>query len=283
MRRKYLHIGALIAILFFFSIDASAKAVLVQIAPKKIRQGDVFLIKVRNVETSQVPSALLSDDELSFSSCGEGCYVAIGAVEITSKPGPRLLKLKVGKRKKNLWLYVKKVKFPVLKLTLPEDRVILSPEDLERTKSEDKRLAELFHTASDRLWDGGFVEPLNNEISTAFGTRRIMNGKWVSIHKGVDIKGKEGQEIKASNNGKVLLAAGLFFGGNTVILDHGQGIFTIYMHLAEIKVNPGDLISKGEVIGLVGSSGRSTGPHLHFGARVMNAPVNPVSLTELKL
>jgi murein DD-endopeptidase MepM/ murein hydrolase activator NlpD len=189
----------------------------------------------------------------------------------------------MGKKRRNVILSVKEVKFPVLELTLAADRVILSPEDLDRTKREDIRLGEIFQEVSVKLWDGGFVRPLDNELSTVYGTKRIMNGEWVSIHKGVDIKGKEGEEVKASNNGRVVLAEGLFFGGNTVIVDHGQGIYTIYMHLSKMKVNPGDIVSKGEAVGLVGSSGRATGPHLHFGAKVMNTSVNPVSLTELKL
>ena len=110
-----------------------------------------------------------------------------------------------------------------------------------------------------------------------------MNGKWVSIHRGVDMKGKTGEEIKASNRGKVVLNEDLFFGGRTIILDHGQGVFTIYMHLSEALVKPEDMVSKGAVIGLVGSSGRATGPHLHFGVKVMDLSVNPVSLIKLKL
>lgn len=235
------------------------------------------------MRTSQAPSASFEKNELSFSSCGDGCYIAIGAVEIKSKPGPHLVRLKLGKKQRNITLSVKEVKFPALKLTLPADRVILSPEDLDRTKREDVRLGEIFQAVSAKLWGGGFIRPLENELSTVFGTKRIMNGEWVSIHKGVDIKGKEGAMVKASNKGRVVLAEALFFGGNTVIVDHGQGIYTIYMHLSKMKVSPGDIVSKGESVGLVGSSGRATGPHLHFGAKVMNTSVNPVSLTELKL
>jgi murein DD-endopeptidase MepM/ murein hydrolase activator NlpD len=123
--------------------------------------------------------------------------------------------------------------------------------------------------------------PLENETSTLFGTKRILNKKRVSVHKGLDIKWEE--EVKASNSGRVVLAEELFFGGNTIILDHGQGIYTIYMHLSEFNITPEDIISKGDVIGLVGSSGRSTGPHLHFGVKVLNINTNPISLVKLNL
>lgn len=271
-----------ISVLFSLATSASAKPRIV-IAPEKVGQGDVFCIKVTKVKTARAPSASFEDDELYFGSCGAGCYVAIGAVEMKSKPGTHLVKLRVGKNRKNLRLYVKKVDFPKVMLTLPEDKVILSPEDLERAKRENERMEKIFLTMSEKLWDGGFVKPLENELSTAFGAERVMNGKLVSIHKGIDINGKEGAIVKASNNGRVALAEGLFFGGNTVILDHGQGIYTIYMHLSKIDVNPGDIISKGDVIGLVGATGRATGPHLHFGTKVMNVSVNPMSLVGLRL
>ena len=89
------------------------------------------------------------------------------------------------------------------------------------------------------MWDGGFLSPLEHDVSTVFGTKRIMNGTWTSIHRGMDIRGKEGDDVMASNNGKVVLAEELFFGGNTIILDHGQGIYTIYMHLSKFNVNAG--------------------------------------------
>jgi murein DD-endopeptidase MepM/ murein hydrolase activator NlpD len=136
---------------------------------------------------------------------------------------------------------------------------------------------------SERLWKGSFVLPLLNPLSTLFGTVRIINGETVSVHRGLDMKGLEGEEIRASNRGRVVLTEELFFGGNTVILDHGQGIFTIYMHMSQFHVRPGDLVSKNDLIGYVGSSGRSSGPHLHFGVKVTGMNANPVSIVDLKL
>ena len=282
MQKNTFFLFFLLQTFLLFPTQASAETLGVEIAPQEIGQGDVFYVKVTGVKTS-APFASFENNELHFSNCGDGCYIAIGAVEIESKPGPHHVSLKLGKNQQDITLSVKELKFPDLKLTLPADRVILSPEDLDRAKREDIRLGEIFHGVSAKLWDGAFIRPLENELSTVFGTRRIMNGEWVSVHKGVDVKGKEGAMVKASNTGRVVLAQSLFFGGNTVVVDHGQGIYTIYMHLSKMKVNPGDIVSKGEAVGLVGSSGRATGPHLHFGAKVMNTSVNPVSLTDLKL
>jgi murein DD-endopeptidase MepM/ murein hydrolase activator NlpD len=133
------------------------------------------------------------------------------------------------------------------------------------------------------MWEGKFIAPLENEISTVFGTKRVMNEKWTSVHRGMDIRGKEGEQVRASNSGKVVLSEELFYGGNTLVLDHGQGIFSVYMHLSGFNVKSGDIVSKGDAIGLVGSSGRSTGPHLHFGVKVVGINVNPVSLMKLEL
>jgi murein DD-endopeptidase MepM/ murein hydrolase activator NlpD len=273
----------LLPVLFVFGTDASAKSLRAEISPRKIKPGDTFFIRVKNAKSSEVPVASFAGSEFSFSPCGEGCFIAIGAADIKATPGPHIVKLKVGRKRRNLRISVGRGKFPMVKLTLPEDKVSLSPGDLERARNEERELTGIFQTTSDRLWNGAFIIPLGNEVSTAFGTERIMNEKSVSVHKGIDIRGKEGEEVKASNSGRVALAGELFFGGNTIVIDHGQGIFTISMHLSEMKVQVGDSVSKGEVIGLVGSTGRSTGPHLHFGAKVANISANPISLTKLKL
>ncbi len=272
-----------ITALFVFSAPANAKTLRVTVSPGKISPGDAFFIRVRNVKTSLPPSASLSGKEFYFGGCGDGCYLAVGSVDMETKRGCHIIKLKSGNKIRNLKLYVRKARFPETELTLPDDEVFLSPEDLDRAKNDSRRLEEIFQRVSDKLWDGSFIKPVENDLSTAFGAKRIMNGKWVSVHKGVDIKGREGEEVRASNNGRVILGEELFFGGKTIVLDHGQGIYTVYMHLLGMEVNPGDIVSKGEIIGFVGSSGRSTGPHLHFSAKILNLSVNPVSLWNLHL
>jgi murein DD-endopeptidase MepM/ murein hydrolase activator NlpD len=273
----------LISVFFVFSKFTSADAFQIEVVPDEISPGEAFTIKVTGTKTSRLPTASLAKQKFYFSSCGEGCFIAIGAVGIKAKPGGYTIKLSIGDKRKNLKLIVKRTSFPTLKLSLPEDKVFLSPDDLARAKREDRRLKSICEIVSDRLWEGNFILPLENDISTVFGTKRIINQKMISIHRGVDIKGQEGEEIKASNIGRVVLAEEMFFGGNTIILDHGQGIYTIYMHLSKSNVKPEDIILKGDIIGFVGSSGRSTGPHLHFGVKVMDINTNPVSLAKLNL
>lgn len=272
-----------VSVFFIFFTYTPADAFQADVLPYEISPGEAFIIKVTGAKTSRLPSALLAGKKFYFSSCGKGCFVAIGAVEMKTKPGVYTIRVKIGKKRRNLNLIVKHTRFQTIKLDLPDDKVFLSPENLRRVKREDRRLKSTCRMVSDRLWEGSFILPLENDISTEFGTKRIINNKRISVHKGVDIKGQEGEEVKASNNGRVVLAEELFFGGNTIILDHGQGIYTIYTHLSKFNVEPRYVVSKGEIIGFVGSSGRSTGPHLHFGVRVLNINTNPVSFVELDL
>jgi murein DD-endopeptidase MepM/ murein hydrolase activator NlpD len=281
--RKVPGVFCLIAVLYLFFFSIPVHAFRAEVLPRKINPGDVFLIKVSGIRTSAVLHASVSGKEFSFVRCGKGSFVAIGAADIATKPGVHTVRLKVGKKKMKLKLSVRKMSFPEQELTLPEDKVFLKPEDLDRVKKEDERLDDIFEIISRKRWEGDFAPPLNNAVTTVFGTKRIMNGKWISVHRGIDMKADAGEEIRASNDGRVVLEDDLFFGGNTIILDHGQGIYTIYMHLSKFNVSSGDVVSKGDVIGLVGSSGRATGPHLHFGVKVQEMSVNPVSLFDLRL
>lgn len=254
-----------------------------RLLPAKIQPGDTFIIRISGLMGAKEPSAAIEGRPLSFSSCRRGCFVAIGAIDIVSKPGVYRVSLKLGKRQTMLRLRVSKGRFETIHLTLPEDKVSPGPEDLQRINKEACLLNAIWRIDSERLWEGSFVLPLQNPLSTPFGTKRIINQGTVSLHRGLDMEGTAGEEIHASNKGRVVLTEELFFGGNTVIIDHGQGIFTVYMHLSGFNVNPGDLVSKNDVIGFVGSTGRSSGPHLHFGVKIAGINANPVSLVRLKL
>jgi hypothetical protein len=287
---RYFQMKQSIAVLFLLVIpglivpaSSSAKPIHAEISPKKISPGDAFIIRVTGVKNGQPLCASFGKAEISFGNCGEGCYLAIWAVDIQTKPKAYNVNVTAGKKKIKLKLFVKQTKFPELHLSLPDEKVFPSPEDLDRAENENKKLKDIWQNVSEKLWEGKFMPPLENEISTVFGTKRVMNEKWTSVHRGMDIRGKEGEQVRASNSGKVVLSEELFYGGNTLVLDHGRGIFSIYMHLSGFNVKSGDIVLKGDAIGLVGSSGRSTGPHLHFGIKVAGINVNPVSLMKLEL
>jgi len=283
MKIETLFLCLILFILFLFIGATGSEAFQIKVSPQRIYQGDVFVIKVSGMKHSPSPSAILEGKQMSFSSCGEGCFIAIGAVDIDTKPGRKTVSLNIRKKKTKVKFSARSKEFPLIYLTLSEEKVSPGEEDMKRIEKENERLKELWGKETEKIWEGDFIKPVENEISTVFGTKRVLNQERESIHRGIDLKAKEGEEVRASNSGKVMLAEELFFGGNTLILDHGQGIYTVYMHLSVFNVKPGDIVSKGEVIGLAGSTGRASGPHLHFSVKVSGTSANPVSLFGLKL
>jgi len=135
----------------------------------------------------------------------------------------------------------------------------------------------------ERAWAGLFRPPVKAQVSGVFGTRRTFNGQVQSTHQGLDYAVPVGTPVAALNRGTVLLARPLYFEGNCVVLDHGQGLLTIYMHLSTIEVKEGESVHRGEEIGLSGGTGRSTGPHLHVAVRWQGFYLNPATMMKLKL
>jgi len=156
---------------------------------------------------------------------------------------------------------------------------------LARIKRENRLLRKIFSTITEKKFEEEKLTPPLDKlvISTPFGAKRIINGKRRSIHWGTDFKAPMGTPVYASLSGKVVLARELYFTGKTVIIDHGAGIHTLYAHLSQINVKEGDRVRAGEVIGKVGSTGRSTGPHLHFGVYVSDVKADPMVAMKEKL
>lgn len=171
-------------------------------------------------------------------------------------------------------------KFATENLHVDNKFVEPDPEQAARAKSEQQKLREIYATVSpQKLWQGRFRIPLDGVTKGAnFGRRRVLNGKPGSPHGGVDLSAATGTPVHASQTGRVVLAEPLFFAGNTVIIDHGLGIYTLYCHLSEIDAKVGDKIAAGEVLGKVGATGRVTGPHLHWGLSVDRSRVNALQI-----
>jgi murein DD-endopeptidase MepM/ murein hydrolase activator NlpD len=128
------------------------------------------------------------------------------------------------------------------------------------------------------LWHESFVKPAAGPNGSPFGLRRYFNGQPRSPHSGLDIKAPDGSEVTASNDGEIVLAENLFFTGNTIIVDHGLGLYTIYAHLSRMEVGVGDEVRRSQVIGRVGATGRVTGPHLHWAVKLGGSRVDPAML-----
>lgn len=175
--------------------------------------------------------------------------------------------------------------FAIESLKVAPGFVELSPEDRARADKESQRTHEIFaQVTPERLWTGKFRIPLTrNRSGHNFGKRRVLNGQASAPHTGLDIPAPAGTPIHASQRGRVVLADNLFFSGNTVIVDHGLGVYTFYGHMKSVNVAEGDEVNAGTVLGLVGATGRATGPHLHWSLVVNGARVNPLSIVNLQL
>jgi murein DD-endopeptidase MepM/ murein hydrolase activator NlpD len=161
----------------------------------------------------------------------------------------------------------------------------LDPETERRAIAEGEHLQTLYRTISpERLWRGAFTRPVaGTEPPEGFGARRIINGKPRAPHGGADYTASRGTPVVAVNSGRVALVAEYFFPGRLVALDHGLGLYTLYFHLDTVAVSEGERVGRGQTLGTVGSTGRATGPHLHFGAHLGGARVDPATLLGLRL
>jgi murein DD-endopeptidase MepM/ murein hydrolase activator NlpD len=141
-----------------------------------------------------------------------------------------------------------------------------------------KTTERIFHTTTPRLWSGAFLLPVDGMPNSNFGSRSYFNGRARSPHAGVDFTAATGTPIRAANHGVIVLAEPLYFTRNTVIVDYGSGLYSLFAHLSEFHVKSGDTVSPDTVVGRVGQTGRVTGPHLHWSVRLQGARVDPLSL-----
>jgi murein DD-endopeptidase MepM/ murein hydrolase activator NlpD len=213
---------------------------------------------------------------------------AILGVDLEKAPGtyPLLVHVQTNGGKPGsctMQIPVRAGKFATERLQVGKEFVEPSPEQIQRANEERDKLRAIFDQVTpEKLWDGDFRVPLDGVTTGGnFGKRRVLNRQPGSPHSGVDFPALTGTPVHATQNGRVALAQDLFFSGNTVVIDHGLGIYTFYGHLSEIDVKVGDEIQSGQVLGKVGATGRVTGPHLHWGLTIERARVNPLQLVRL--
>ena len=252
--------------------------------PESPRQADLAAIVVSAAPGAREVSGTLVGRALAFFPYPGG-HAALAGVDLEARPGRVPWTVTVvdaagGTRVARGTVTVRARSFPVQRLTLPKGQVDLDPETERRAEREAARLAALFAAASpERLWRGRFARPLpGGGSATAFGSRRIINGQPRMPHGGSDYAAERGTPVHAANRGRVALVDEFFFPGRFVALDHGLGLYTLYMHLERVDVAEGALVERGATIGAVGSSGRATGPHLHFGVQMGRARIDPESL-----
>jgi murein DD-endopeptidase MepM/ murein hydrolase activator NlpD len=216
----------------------------------------------------------------------DGTWQALVGIDIDRRPGVYFV---VAEARVHGELVSGRRELKVLPKRFPTRRLVVAPEFVdppaamaERIANDTALLSDVYaHSAPERLWRGAFVRPVPAPANSRFGTRSIFNGKPRNPHGGTDFLSAAGVQIHAPNAGRVVVARDLYFSGNTVVLDHGLGVFSLLAHLSRIDVKEGERLDAGAVVGLVGSTGRVTGPHLHWALRVAGARVDPLSALAL--
>lgn len=262
---------------------------MVSFSSQQLKQGEVLLVNVEDKGGINTISGTMFNKSVNFYKNSKGRkYSALIGIDMDTKPDTYELTLYVedisGKEtRKEYQFRVKPAKFGTQKLTLPPSKVTLDEETLKKVDVEKEKIGKVWEILTeDRLWDGKFIPPVAGKMSDNFGLRRIINGEQKSPHTGVDVDAPEGAPVKASNSGRAIFSDDQFFSGKTLIIDHGLGLFTMYFHLSEILIADGANVKKGAVVAKVGKTGRATGPHLHWGARLNGARINPLSIINLK-
>jgi murein DD-endopeptidase MepM/ murein hydrolase activator NlpD len=273
----------------FFPARICAQDSAVTLTPALVEAGAPVLIHVQAPATAKVDGEWLGQ-ELEFFAARDGHgWFALAGVDVEAAAGPSTLrigvKLESGEaRDLSRAVAIHEAHYRTGSLTVAPKFVEPDAEEMKQIEADSKIKAKVFAaSAHEPLWRGDFRKPVTATATDSFGTRRMFNGKLASVHKGMDFRAPMGTPVLAGNSGTVVLARGLYYEGNCVVIDHGLGLYTVSMHLSRIDVREGQHVAAGERLGLSGATGRVTGPHLHWAVRWRGAYLDPAKLLRLDL
>ncbi len=267
----------------------------VHTTPKRLVNGGPVLFQVKPPERLQSLSGTWLGHDVSFSFDEKTkSWFALAGVSLDTAPGKYQLALagqamsskESGSISVQRSFFVTRAKYPRIALKLSVEGKFTEPDpEQQRQIAEGVKIKRdyLNRVTPDRLWDGRFASPATPAISDVFGSVRIFNGVSSSPHYGLDFRVPTGTPVQAMNSGTVLLARPLYYEGGFVVVDHGQGLLTLYLHLSEFKVKEGEPVTRGQIIALSGGTGRATGPHLHVAVRWQGTYLDPARLIGLPL
>ncbi len=291
--RLVLLIACVLLSLSVSSSAATAAHWMIVIQPARLVNGSPVLFRVTTPKPVRTLSGNWLGHEIAFNfdASHKSSWFALAGVSQETKPGDYPLELQAETAAGQAISFEKKIRvqrqrYPrvLVPLKVPAPYTAPNPEDQRQIEQDKETKAEIFKTVSaEREWKGPFTPPVNAEISDVFGVERVFNGSVQSTHQGLDFRVPSGTSVAAANRGRVILARPLFFEGNCVVIDHGQGLLTLYLHLSSFLVKEGDDVNKGQPIGLSGGTGRATGPHLHLAVRWQGVYLNPQVLLKLNL
>ena len=258
---------------------AGGSATDIAVHARSLQPGEVAVLAVTGVDAATPVRVRAFGHVVSAYRDGDRWKALIG-IDLDTKPGVYHAVVEPGGASVELKVLPKT--FRTRRLSVNEAFVTPPASAEARIVREAEMMAEAWrHSSPERLWASGFVRPVPHEANSAFGTRSIFNGKPRNPHGGADFLSPAGTPVAAPAGGRVVIAQDLYYSGNTVIIDHGLGVFSMLAHLSRIDVHAGTSIEAGERVGLVGATGRVTGPHLHWAVRVNDARVDPLSLLQV--
>ena len=265
------------------------EGVVVKLSAVSAVQGGLLLAEISGVKAGTEISAEWADRATPVwrETPSDAALHALLGVDLDTAPGQKEWKLSWTGADGNavvcsVPVIVRAGKFATERLQVEKQYVQPDPEQLKRVEEEQKKMQAVYDTITpEALWKGKFRVPLQNVTAGGnFGRRRVLNGEARSPHAGVDFPAAAGTSVFAAQAGKVVIAQNMYYPGNTVVIDHGFGIHTLYAHLSEIDVQAGDSVEVGTEIGKVGATGRVTGPHLHWGLTINHARVNALQIVQ---
>lgn len=268
-----------------FGATRAAQEISVRFDFQFIRQGQAGLVLVNGGDLAAATATAFERNYPCFpTSDGAACLIAVPMDRpIKDYPLSITATKKDGKTVPwNSTFSVQSGQFVAETFVLPSNLFYLLRDDVQA--NEDDRLLSTYSIVTPtRYWEGAFTPPVNSGLVSPFGAVRTYNGGQVRRHTGQDLRASMGTPVLASANGRVVLSRPMDIHGNNIVIDHGWGIYTEYAHLSERYVVPGQFVLQGDVIGLSGNTGRSTGPHVHWEVAVGGVWVNPIAFSQLKL
>lgn len=273
--------------------SASAAPWIVKANPPRLLNGAPVLFQVKTPAKLDSLTGTWLKHDLTFSySPSTKTWFALAGVSFDTEPGIYTLELagdtattKAALQFKRTFI-VARAHYPEIKVELAVEKKFTEPDPEQQAQIADSvkvKQEYLGRVTPEREWVGSFSAPVDAPTSDVFGSRRIFNGVAQREHQGLDYRVPTGTPVAAMNDGTILLARFLYFEGNCVMIDHGQGLLTLYFHLSEIKVKEGSTVKRGEEIGLSGGTGRATGPHLHVAVRWQGTYLDPARLLQMAL
>lgn len=251
----------------------------IRVVNPKVVDGSMVLVEARNYPTPPLKSDF-EGKSFPFLKVDESLWISLVPVEFNSKP--RTSKIVIQPLQQEFSIEVEDGKYKIENLTVEEKYVEPKPAAMKRINSEKKEVGAIYRQSTPMLfWRGNFSYPLDSEVTSPYGNKRYYNGQMRNFHSGLDLRAKVGTPVKASHDGKVIMAKDLYFTGNTVLIDHGYGLYTLYAHLDQLKVKAGDSVHQKDIIGLSGSTGRVSGPHLHWSFILNGEKLDPAQVLKL--